>query len=81
MVSKTIKRACQVLRYRIRLRKASLRLPGSHCGDDDTAKIWEAMELYVETWITPILDAIERGNTRDIERLIRECRGEKADDQ
>jgi hypothetical protein len=54
------KKACQILRKRVRYAGASLRLPGTPFPDEDTDKIREATKLYVETWIVPLLDDIER---------------------
>lgn len=63
--------ACQVLRARVRYRRASMRLPGTPFPDDDTAVIREATRLYVESWIVPIIDAIEAGDT-DALRMMTE---------
>lgn len=71
-VSKTVQRACQVLKSRVRLEDAVIRLPGSGVGKSDTAAIREAMRLYVETWIVPLLDDIESG---DLARLANRIRG------
>jgi hypothetical protein len=57
-----VKKACQVLRRRVRFKRASLRLPTTPFPGDDTPAIIEATKLYVETWIVPLLDSIESGD-------------------
>ena len=69
-VSKTVQRACRVLKERIRFREAHLRLPGSSMDDDDTLKIQLATEVYVDSWVIPLLDAIESGDTYQLNRLL-----------
>jgi len=68
--SLTLQRACQVLRAKVRFANASIQLPGTPIGQDDTAVIREATRLYVETWIVPLLDLIERGETAKLARCI-----------
>ena len=71
-----LKKACQVIRRRIRFKSAMLRLPGTPFPQDDTKAISEAASLYVETWIVPLLDAIESGDMS----LVREfCQFEQGD--
>ncbi len=65
--TKAIQKACQVLRHRVRYKSASLRLPGSN--NDDTLQIRAAVRLYVETWIVPILDAIEDGDMAKLREI------------
>ena len=75
--SKAIIRACQVLRWRVRFRNASLTLPKAEPGLTDTDRIRAAAHLYTESWIVPLLDAIETGNTR----MLREwCEREDGDE-
>ena len=71
-VSKTVQRACQLLKARARFERAAFRLPGSALSDADrdTKLIREATRLYTETWIVPLLDAIERGDLRTLARRI-----------
>jgi len=65
--SKAVQKACQVLRNKVRYKKASFRLPGTSINDpDDTGKIRECTRLFVETWIVPILDGIESGDTKGL---------------
>ena len=64
--SKKIQDACRVLRARVRFENAGLRLPGNPFGSDQTAEIRKATRIYVESWIVPLLDAIEEGNLGDI---------------
>jgi len=71
-VSKTLQKACQVLRHRMRYKSAGIRLPGSELSDTekDTAIIREATKIYVESWIVPLLDCIEKGDLRAVARMV-----------
>jgi hypothetical protein len=71
----TIQKACQVLRRRVRYDRAALRLESTRFPKDDTAEIREATRLYVETWIVPLLDMIEVGDTRGLRDSLRLDRG------
>lgn len=64
------KLACQVLRAKVRYAHASLTLPGNPFGCDDTGRIKEATRLFVESWIVPIIDDIERGNYEYTKRYL-----------
>ena len=67
MTSKTLQKACQTLRDKVRFRTASFKLPGERmASEESTAIIREATRLYVESWIIPIIDAIEKGDTRTL---------------
>lgn len=68
--NKITREALQVLRARVRYRTASLRLPGSPFPKDDTPAIQQATQLYVETWIVPILNMLERGETRRLQAFL-----------
>lgn len=70
-----IEKACQVLRLRVRYDGASLPLPGTPFPGDDTHAIQEATRIYVETWIIPLLDAIESGDMTLIKRYYEHDRG------
>lgn len=59
-----IAKACQILRKRVRFKTARMQLPGNDTFKDDTPMIRKATQLYVETWIVPLLDAIELGDTK-----------------
>lgn len=61
--SKTVQRACDLLLRRVRYEGCRLRLPGSSFDDDDTLKIQLATEIYVNTWIIPLLEGIRDGDT------------------
>lgn len=62
--SKAVQRACKILRKRVRFERASFRLSGERMSSEaDTAVIREATRLYMETWVVPLIDAIERGDT------------------
>lgn len=74
--SKIIQKACRVLRSRINLRTATLRLPSSPAFTNDTPAIRESMRLYLATWVHPILDAIETGDTKQLQYLLRQTEGE-----
>jgi hypothetical protein len=57
-----IAKSCQIIRKRVRFKTARMPLPGNDTFQDDTPIIREATRLYVETWIVPLLDAIESGD-------------------
>jgi len=70
--SKTFQRACDVLRSRVRFETARLRFPSNHTmAQDDTPVIREATRLYVETWIVPLINAMQSGNAEDIKIWLR----------
>jgi len=64
----TFQRACDVLRARVRFEPpCNLRLPGRETlRADDTALIREATRIYVETWVVPLIDAMQSGGADDI---------------
>ena len=66
--SKTVQSACQVLRARVRFENASLSLSSGMGNDEDTQRIREATRIYTETWVVPLLNAIERGDTQGLKR-------------
>lgn len=72
-------RACEVLRARVRYEGACLRLPGTRFEDTDTPRIQEATRLYVESWIMPIIDAIEAGDVKAMLHLTRLAKGREMD--
>lgn len=78
-----IQKACQVLRRRVRFKEARLRLPGNHTleYEADTEAIREATRLYVESWIIPIIDAIETGENQHLKELLCSQRGDKMEDE
>jgi hypothetical protein len=39
--------------------------------DADTQAVREATRLYCETWIVPIIDAIEQGDTKFLKEFCR----------
>jgi len=62
--SKAVQRACKILRKRVRFESASFRLSGERMSSEaDTAAIREATRLYMETWVVPLIDAIQKGDT------------------
>ena len=68
----TFIKACDVLRLRVRYQKgARLRLPSSQLlTADDTALIRTATRLYVETWIVPLIDAMQSGDITRIKEML-----------
>jgi len=65
-----LQRACEVLRARVRFKSASLTLPGNPFGQDDTQIVRDATRVYVESWIIPILNCIERGDLRLLQEVL-----------
>lgn len=68
--NKTVQAAIKLLKKRVRYEEATLRLPGSSFDDDDTLKIQLATEVYVDSWIIPLLEALEQGDTYALKQLI-----------
>ena len=67
----TFQRACDVLRSRVRFETARLRLPGRETmSADDTALIREATRLFTETWVVPLIDAMQSGTMNDIKDYL-----------
>lgn len=64
-----IKKACQVLRKRVRFDGAGLRLPTTEFPNDDTPAIKEATRIYTESWIIPLIDCIESGDMSPIKKF------------
>ncbi len=72
--SKTLQRACRVLKNKVRFKRASFRLSddaGVMPNDEDTAIIKKATERYIESWVIPIIEAIEKGDIRSLDALTR----------
>jgi hypothetical protein len=68
-VTKAQRNACDKLLARVRYETAALRLPrhpSDEPGANDTALIREATRIYTETWIVPLINAIQSGNTDDM---------------
>jgi hypothetical protein len=77
-----VKKACQVLRRRVRYDGASLRLPTTPFPGDDTPAIREATKLFVETWVVTLLDCMESGDMTRIREYYEFERGhEMSNDQ
>lgn len=71
---KTIQRACRVLKNKVRFKCASFRLSDEASvmsNEEDTELIKKATHLYIETWVIPIIDAIEKGDIRTLDILTR----------
>ena len=71
--AQVLAKACQVLRSRVRYKTARLGTMEA----DLTPEIREQTKLYVETWIVPIIDMIERGDTRALGEF---CFGDQGDE-
>jgi len=74
-----LKEACQVLRRRVRYDGACLRLPSTAFPGDDTPVIKEATWLYVESWVVPLIDAIETGDSGALQMMCSHERGHPMD--
>lgn len=70
---KTVQRACQVLRHRVRFSNAYF------AGPIPATKVRDVTKLYVETWIVPIINMIETGDTHGLARFIRGDTGDTLD--
>lgn len=68
--AKIVQKGLQVLRRRVRYKGASLSLSDWLGNEDDTDKIRAAVRLYVQTWIEPIIDMIEEGDTRGLAHFV-----------
>ena len=68
---KTFQLACDTLRNRVRFEGAKMRLPGRQLmAADDTALIREATQLYVETWIVPLINAMQSGDIARVKEML-----------
>lgn len=67
--------ACRRLRTLVRYESACFHLPGRGMGDDDTPAIREATRLYVETWVVPLIDAMESGDLHGLDTSTGRRRG------
>ena len=67
---KYVQRAMDLAISRVRFETASLRLPGTDFGDDDTEVIREATELYMETWVVRLLKAVRDGDRSMVEAML-----------
>lgn len=70
-------RALRLLRSRVRFRNAGFALPGLK-SEAATAAVREATSLYIESWVVPLIDALERGDTRRLKSLTGGSEGEPA---
>jgi hypothetical protein len=76
---KSLDAVCNTLRARIMLRTAAVRLPSRLKGESDTDWIKRALTAYLDTWVLPLLDAIQDGNARNAKwARIRLVMGESA---
>jgi hypothetical protein len=82
MTEKMLERACQVLRRRVLYTDAGFTLDDNWISETnkDTERIRKATRLYVETWILPIVDAIEAGDAKSLKEFTTNERGLSADD-
>lgn len=78
--------ALQVLRKRVRFENANFHyVPAQVIGsnvssEDNTLAIRRATRLYVETWVVPILNAIEEGDTRFLKEFCQFDSGRNIED-
>ncbi len=65
--------ACDLLIKRVRYETACLQLPGSSLDetDRDTAIIRRSTEVFTESWIVPLLEAIRDGNYEAVYEMVR----------
>lgn len=71
-ITKTQVKACEVLKSRVRLETAVIRQPRMDGSPMiETPEIREALRLYVETWIIPLIDAVQAGDAEKMRRLSR----------
>ena len=60
-------RALRLLRDRVEFKTASFSLtPGHMSNDNDTDRIREATRVYVNSWVTPLIDALLEGDMRTL---------------
>ncbi len=71
--SKTVQKACKYLKSKVRFETAGLILPGNDMNhsEKDTETIRQATKRYTETWVIPVIEAIEKGNTRLLQTFTR----------
>jgi hypothetical protein len=68
---KTFQRACDVLRSRVRFETAHLQLPSSQIRmQNDTPVIRESTRIFMETWVVPLIDAMQRGDVQGIKDYL-----------
>lgn len=75
-ITKAERRALQLLRSRVRFRCAGFTLPGVP-SEAATAAIREATSLYMETWVVPLIDALERGDIALLRLMTDRTEGER----
>ena len=61
--AKWVERAMNLAIKRVRLEQASIHLDPNKPFDDDTEQVREALRLYTETWIIPLLRAVRDGDS------------------
>lgn len=71
--AQVLAKACQVLRSRVRYKTARL----GTIDKDITPEIREQTKLFVESWVVPIIDMIERGDTRALREFCACCPGDE----
>jgi hypothetical protein len=66
-IPKSFQKACQLLIGRVRFSHASFKLGDNPMSNDqDTELIRAATRLYVETWIVPVIEMIQRGDIKGL---------------
>jgi len=71
-----IEKACQIIRKRVRFKTAALTLPGNPQFQNDAPIIREMTRCYTESWIVPLLDAIESGDASYIKEYYHAEQGD-----
>jgi hypothetical protein len=61
---KSLDAAYCMLRSRIMLKACAVRFPQRREGEEDIELIRRALTLYINTWVLPILDAIQDGRAQ-----------------
>ncbi len=64
--NKTVQAACDQLIELVKLERARFTKPGTHM-DDCTDEV----RVYMRTWVVPLLEAIQDGDTQRLKRLLR----------
>jgi len=85
--SRTVVVACQRLRQLVTFQKAAFKLPSNEdmargitrtidirsgmSNQADTDKIKVATQIYIDTWVLPIIEALEKGDIDELKQLVR----------
>ena len=69
--TKIIQKTCLLLKKRVKFENAKFSLQEGLPTDEDTTKIKKTTEVYVKTWVIPIIDAIEKGDTKFLKKICK----------